>query len=919
LGLSLLVGLGLDKDGTLGDMPATGFQSIWATGELVATGGFVEINNLPTKFSVFCDHAMRHPDVPHLFVYCHRQMLDRERLIEASLLPETWREAKFTSVCWQQGDRWMDEAREALDGELSGIYLVKLGTSIEDFQTLLDALRIRAGKAPLHVPHAPLCIGLDDSIPQFPLEGRDELLQELTDHVVPDDTGEQRPGIVRVHGLSGVGKSRLVRELANNQRHATSPVFSLICWLDARPESLDQTNHVESELHAVLQHLDPDAPDLGTIKSSGLDLRRLLRNALASVRGGPVLWIIDNLDDLDIEPWLMDPAHHVVVTTCHASLRDRGGVTLRVPALDEDDELLEAGVRLLLRHARDIDIDHVLARELVRRVGGHPIALTNLSNHILHRRNQMLPIALEMLVDTFDERPISRVSEDPEEGEARARAATMEALSTTFALSYQPWSPEAKHLAHTLAWFAPSPIPFEFVSLDRFVGPIVRELIDWDVLSGNVYQQSIGKMHRLQASYLREVEGGTSHLTAALEHISPLFIDVENPYRWPLLTALEPHAETIFDHLCAEVVEGCNPGLVFQLTSYRHARGDIETPFILMERMEQWYEQAWDESDPMLEASIAEERCICHMNRQERKRALELAESVLECRELYREASRQEPFPGGEPALLRAIANHAHALLRLEDLEGARRELERYLDEAVGLMANDSDAVLMTRLDLVEVYAWSGQFEEAFRMLQDVFEDMNTSADLLPQTRLCAYNIFGEALREFDALDAAIEVLEYNLHECIEQWGELHPDSMSARNNLAIALSRQGSHERAIVEYRHLITLRSDVYGPDHGAVVNARKNLAVALTRNEQFEDALTLYDGVLEYQENHFDADNTRIFSTKLSMGRAFLGLEQWEQALPLLRDAYEHYLDTRGEDYSLTVRALEYLTQCRQHTSE
>jgi tetratricopeptide (TPR) repeat protein len=101
--------------------------------------------------------------------------------------------------------------------------------------------------------------------------------------------------------------------------------------------------------------------------------------------------------------------------------------------------------------------------------------------------------------------------------------------------------------------------------------------------------------------------------------------------------------------------------------------------------------------------------------------------------------------------------------------------------------------------------------------------------------------------------------------------------------------------------------------------VVNARKNLAVALTRNEQFEDALTLYDGVLEYQENHFDADNTRIFSTKLSMGRAFLGLEQWEQALPLLRDAYEHYLDTRGEDYSLTVRALEYLTQCRQHTSE
>jgi tetratricopeptide (TPR) repeat protein len=92
---------------------------------------------------------------------------------------------------------------------------------------------------------------------------------------------------------------------------------------------------------------------------------------------------------------------------------------------------------------------------------------------------------------------------------------------------------------------------------------------------------------------------------------------------------------------------------------------------------------------------------------------------------------------------------------------------------------------------------------------------------------------------------------EDRIPEAIEYWQrtvELAPGSVSAHNNLGIALSKSGSLEKAVAEYQQAVAI-------DPGNV-EAQYNLAVALGQLGRIPDAIRQYEQVLQIDPDLPDA---------------------------------------------------------------
>ena len=85
----------------------------------------------------------------------------------------------------------------------------------------------------------------------------------------------------------------------------------------------------------------------------------------------------------------------------------------------------------------------------------------------------------------------------------------------------------------------------------------------------------------------------------------------------------------------------------------------------------------------------------------------------------------------------------------------------------------------------------------------------------------------GNNLRDVGQLDTSRPVLDRALAIAQVQLGPDHPDTLTARANLARWLGEAGQPDQAAAQYRDLLTDYLRVLGPDHPDTLTTRANLA--------------------------------------------------------------------------------------------
>ncbi len=258
---------------------------------------------------------------------------------------------------------------------------------------------------------------------------RKHLLARLTDR-------HASPTVTVVSGLPGVGKSRLVAQVAQESPALWQRYPDGIFWVDLENnDEFQALTSLLSDLGEIGRDREPEDP---------------WKIAARALRGKRALLILDGADRIDLDRWArLIPSGGLVVTTRRS---DIGGPAVQFPLNPMPQE---EGRALLLRDLPTVDAGETEIRWIVETVDGLPLAL-----HILGRlalwQGGLRPVVEEMQKQLMDVLEI---------GERKR-----ESVQVTFGMSYDRLSEDGRALFRFLVGF-PQPFP---------VGPVAY-VLDWEV------------------------------------------------------------------------------------------------------------------------------------------------------------------------------------------------------------------------------------------------------------------------------------------------------------------------------------------------------------------------------------------------------------------------------------------------------
>ena len=149
-------------------------------------------------------------------------------------------------------------------------------------------------------------------------------------------------------------------------------------------------------------------------------------------------------------------------------------------------------------------------------------------------------------------------------------------------------------------------------------------------------------------------------------------------------------------------------------------------------------------------------------------------------------------------------------------------------------------------------------------------------------------------------LSAAVGVIEDVL-------GPDHPDTLSVRNNLAVAYDSVGRFGEAIELFEQVLAEQERVLGPDHPDTLSVRNNLAVAYDSVGRFGEAIELFEQVLDERERLLGADHPDTLNTRSNLASVYDSVGRFGEAIELFEQVLDDQERVLGPDHpnTLTVR--------------
>ncbi|MFD7218471.1 tetratricopeptide repeat protein, partial [Streptomyces cyaneofuscatus] len=176
-----------------------------------------------------------------------------------------------------------------------------------------------------------------------------------------------------------------------------------------------------------------------------------------------------------------------------------------------------------------------------------------------------------------------------------------------------------------------------------------------------------------------------------------------------------------------------------------------------------------------------------------------------------------------------------------------------------------------------------------------------------PHNSATARNTLDALAVVLDAAGAASEellLLRHLLDNESTVLGPDHPETLSSRNNLALALNDLGEHQQAVDLHQQTLAGRQRVLGPDHPDTLTSRNNLAAALHGLGEHQQAVDLHQQVLTSRQRVLGPDHPDTLTSRNNLATALGDLGEHQQAVDLHRQALADLERVLGPDHPNTL---------------
>ncbi|NEC49583.1 tetratricopeptide repeat protein, partial [Actinospica acidiphila] len=178
-----------------------------------------------------------------------------------------------------------------------------------------------------------------------------------------------------------------------------------------------------------------------------------------------------------------------------------------------------------------------------------------------------------------------------------------------------------------------------------------------------------------------------------------------------------------------------------------------------------------------------------------------------------------------------------------------------------------------------------------------------------PTTHPCIYRV-SSSLTDAGLYQHAIEYDQGLFRQNNEFHGPDHPDTITARHNLAVSYRDAGLIQDALDLRERVLADRDRILGTDHPATLNARHNLANSYHDAGRFQEAHYLREQVLADYERVLGADHPATLDARHNLAASYSGAGRIQEALDLCERVLADYERVLGTDHPATLDALNNL---------
>ena len=169
---------------------------------------------------------------------------------------------------------------------------------------------------------------------------------------------------------------------------------------------------------------------------------------------------------------------------------------------------------------------------------------------------------------------------------------------------------------------------------------------------------------------------------------------------------------------------------------------------------------------------------------------------------------------------------------------------------------------------------------------------------------LTARNNLAVAYQDAGRLDEAASLHEQALAARGRIQGADHPDTLQSRDNLALAYRAVGRLDEAISLHEQALAARERVLGPDHRNTLNSRNNLALAYRAAGRLDEAIALHEQTLAAQERVLGPDHPNTLNSRNNLALAYQEAGRLDEAIALHEQTLAAQERVLGPDHPETL---------------
>jgi tetratricopeptide (TPR) repeat protein len=251
-------------------------------------------------------------------------------------------------------------------------------------------------------------------------------------------------------------------------------------------------------------------------------------------------------------------------------------------------------------------------------------------------------------------------------------------------------------------------------------------------------------------------------------------------------------------------------------------------------------------------------------------------------------------------SIWRSILPHAMALADHAP-EESDTPATAHLFTGIGLFLNDQNA------------------SAAIALHQRALDSLARAGSDHVQETLSARNNLAMAYQAAGDVDRAIELYEYLDAEQERILGAAHPNTLASRNNLAMAYQAAGRLRPAAELLERTLSESERTLGADHPSTLNCRNTLAITYKESGEVKRAISLYERNLAAQERVQGKDHPSTVAFRLNLATAYQAAGDVTRAGTLAELIMTDCERVLGVDHPYTLAARNLLGHVNQSVGD